>query len=73
MAAASLKGIDKGLKEYLKKHQLPEVYEVRDWAGLSVIVDRTISLLNIADWICWMNYCCRFNIYLFIILYRVVS
>ena len=29
MAAASLKGIDKGLKEYLKKHQLPEVYEVR--------------------------------------------
>ncbi|KAK2190189.1 hypothetical protein NP493_87g05013 [Ridgeia piscesae] len=36
MAAASLKGIDKGLKEYLKRNQLPEVYEAL-LSGLAVM------------------------------------
>ncbi|KAI0212426.1 Dynein regulatory complex subunit 6 [Lamellibrachia satsuma] len=36
MAAASLKGIDKGLKDYLKRHQLPEVYEAL-LSGLAVM------------------------------------
>ena len=38
--AASLKGIDPTLKQYLKVHRLPDVYEVRTLVPLILLKNR---------------------------------